>query len=136
MAVPSAVDTLRRELSTLLEELSAVLAAEYAALRARDGERLEAAAARKLELVTALDAATGNYCRAGGKLAPAEFGALQHQAAACARANRVNGGTIELNRNLVARLLDTLRGGARAITTYDASGRLHRRGAARPVGHA
>ena len=131
---PSRLDELRQTLSGLLDELTEVLATELKALRRRDSEGLEAAAARKLELVNALEAATGNYCRAGGKLDRETLGALERQAKACAQANRVNGGAIELNRNMAGRLLDTLRGGTRTIATYDASGRLNRRNAGRPVG--
>ena len=68
--------------------------------------------------------------------AQARLGALERQAKACAQANRVNGGAIELNRNMAGRLLETLRGGTRTIATYDASGRLNRRNAGRPVGLA
>lgn len=124
------------KLGGLLDELTEVLATELKALRQRDSDGLEAAAARKLELVSALEAATGNYCRAGGKLDRATLGTLERQAKACAQANRVNGGAIELNRNMTSRLLDTLRGGARTQATYDASGRLNRRNAGRPVGLA
>ncbi len=133
---PSRLAELRQELSALLDELTAMLATEFTALRQRDSEGLEAAAARKLELVAALETATGNFCRAGGKLDRESMGALERQAKACAKANRVNGGAIELNRNMAGRLLETLRGGARAIATYDASGRLHRRNSGRPVGLA
>lgn len=133
---PSTLDGLRDELAGLLDELSQVLAAELKALRGRDSESLEAAAARKLELVTALETATGNYCRAGGKLDRQTLGKLERQARACAQANRVNGGAIELNRNMAGRLLETLRGGTRTLATYDASGRLNRSGAGRPVGLA
>ena len=132
----STLDELRKTLGDLLDELTEVLAVELKTLRQRDSEGLEAAAARKLELVAALETATGNYCRAGGKLDRDTLGALERQAKACAQANRVNGGAIELNRNMAGRLLDTLRGSARTIATYDASGRLHRRNAGRPVGHA
>lgn len=125
----------RDELATLLDELAASLACEYDALGQRDSERLEQTVARKAALVAALEAATGNYCRAGGKLNQTELGELRLKAAACQRANRINGGAIELNRNLVGCLLDTLRGGAR-ISTYDASGRLKRRDQARPVAQA
>lgn len=127
---------LRQELGTLLDELQAVLSSERDALRHRDSAGLEAAAARKLELVTSLERATGNYCRAGGKLNRQELGALGVQAKACALTNRANGGAIELNRNMLGRLIDTLRGGTQAIATYDASGRLLRRNAGRAVGHA
>ncbi len=133
---PTGLAELHQELGALLDELTAVLALELKALRQRDSAGLEAASARKLELVTALETATGNYCRAGGKLDRATLGALERQAQACAHANRVNGGAIELNRNMTGRLLETLRGGARAIATYDASGRLHRRNAGRAVGLA
>ena len=132
----STLDELRKTLGNLLDELTEVLAVELKTLRQRDSEGLEAAAARKLELVAALETATGNYCRAGGKLDRDTLGALERQAKACAQANRVNGGAIELNRNMAGRFLDTLRGSARTIATYDASGRLHRRNAGRPVGHA
>ena len=134
MAQPLA--ELREELAGLLDELSLVLADELTALRQRDSEGLELGAARKLELVTALETATGNFCRAGGKLDRQSLAALARQAEACAHANRVNGGAIELNRNLTGRLLDTLRGGPRPLATYDANGRLHRRSAGRPVGLA
>lgn len=120
----------------LLDELKLTLAAEQQALMGRDADALEAAAARKLSLVTALEEATGNYCRAGGKLERDELRELRRQAQACARANRANGGAIELNRTLVGRLLDTLRGTPRGPATYNASGRLQRGGAGRPVGHA
>ncbi len=134
MAQPLA--ELREELAGLLDELSLVLADELTALRQRDSEGLELGAARKLELVTALETATGNFCRAGGKLDRQSLAALARQAEACAHANRVNGGAIELNRNLTGRLLATLRGGPRPIATYDANGRLQQRTAGRPVGHA
>ena len=127
---------LREELGALLDELTTVLAAELKALRQRDSEALQAASARKLELVTTLEIATGKYCRAGGKLDHETLGALERQAQACVHANRVNGGAIELNRNMTVRLLEILRGGARTIATYDASGRLHRRNAGRAVGLA
>ena len=133
---PSHLSELRQELGTLLDELTAVLATELKALRQRDSDGLEAAAARKLELVAALESATGNYCRAGGKLDRETLGTLQRQAKACALANRVNGGAIELNRNMIGRLLETMRGGTRTIATYDASGRLNRRNDGRPVGLA
>lgn len=133
---PSALDGLRDELGALLDELSEVLATELKALRQRDSEGLEAAAARKLELVAALETATGKYCRAGGKLDRQTLGKLERQARACAQANRVNGGAIELNRNMAGRLLETLRGGTRTQATYDASGRLHRSPGGRPVGLA
>ena len=133
---PASLAELREELGALLDELTAVLAAELKALRQRDSEGLEAATARKLDLVTTLETATGKYCRAGGKLDRETLGALERQAQACVHANRVNGGAIELNRNMTGRLLETLRGGARTIATYDASGRLHRRNAGRAVGLA
>lgn len=126
----------RRQMGLLLDELKLTLAAEQQALTGRDADALEAAAARKLSLVTALEEATGNYCRAGGKLEQDELRELRRQAQACARANRANGGAIELNRNLVGRLLDTLRGAPRGPATYNANGRLQRGGAGRPVGHA
>lgn len=126
----------RRQMSLLLDELKLTLAAEQQAIAGRDADALEAAAARKLALVTALEEATGNYCRAGGKLERDELRELRRQAQACARANRANGGAIELNRTLVGRLLDTLRGTPRGPATYNASGRLQRGGAGRPVGHA
>ena len=135
-ATPSALDGLREQLGSLLDELTEVLAEELKALRQRDSEGLEAAAARKLELVTALETATGNYCRAGGKLDRQTLGKLERQAKACAQANRVNGGAIELNRNMAGRLLETLRGGTRTQATYGANGRLSRSGAGRPVGLA
>ena len=53
---------LREELGALLDELTTVLAAERKALRQRDSEALQAASARKLELVTTLEIATGKYC--------------------------------------------------------------------------
>ncbi len=134
MAQPLA--ELREELAGLLDELSLVLADELTALRQRDSEGLELGAARKLELVTALETATGNFCRAGGKLDRQSLATLERQAKVCAQANRVNGGAIELNRNMTGRLLATLRGGPRPIVTYDASGRLQQRAAGRPVGHA
>ncbi len=134
MALP--LSALRQELAALLDELRVVLANELTALRQRDSDGLEQAATRKLELVTALEAATGNYCRAGGKLDRQSLATLERQAKACAQANRVNGGAIELNRNMTGRLLATLRGGPRPIVTYDASGRLQQRAAGRPVGHA
>lgn len=133
---PSGLEALRQELGGLLDELTEVLAKELKALRQRDSDGLEAAAARKLELVNALETATGKYCRAGGKLDRETLGALERQAKACAQANRVNGGAIELNRNMASRLLETLRGGPRTIATYDANGRLNRRNAGRPVGLA
>ena len=137
MSTTSAVlAELREELGARLDELTTVLAAELKALRQRDSEALQAASARKLELVTTLEIATGKYCRAGGKLDRETLGALERQAQACVHANRVNGGAIELNRNMTGRLLETLRGGARTIATYDASGRLHRRNAGRAVGLA
>ncbi len=135
-ATPPALVELRLELGALLDELRGVLASELNALRQRDSDGLEAAVARKLELVVALETATGNYCRAGGKLDRQSLITLERQAKACATANRINGGAIELNRNLTGRLLETLRGGPRPIATYDASGRLQRRNAGRPVGHA
>ena len=133
---PSRLEELRRELGALLDELTVVLAAELKALRQRDSDGLEAAAARKLELVAALETATGNFCRAGGKLDRETLGALERQAKACAQANRVNGGAIELNRNMASRLLDTLRGGTRTQPAYHRSGPLYRRAAGRPVGLA
>ena len=134
--MPPPLAELRQQLGNLLDELGVVLARELQALRQRDSENLESAALRKLELVAALETATGNYCRAGGKLDRASLASLERQARACAQANRVNGGAIELNRNLTGRLLDTLRGGPRPLATYDANGRLHRRSAGRPVGLA
>ena len=136
MATPHALAALRQELGALLDELSVVLASERNALRQRDSDGLEAAAARKLELVAALETATGNYCRAGGKLDRQALATLARQAKACALANRINGGAIELNRTMTGRLLETLRGGPRLIATYGANGRLQRRNVGRPVGHA
>lgn len=136
IAMPQPLAELRHALGALLDELSVALASELTSLRRRDSDGLEVAAARKLELVTALETATGNYCRAGGKLDRPSLATLERQARACARANRVNGGAIELNRNMTGRLLETLRGGPRPIAIYDASGRLQRRTAGRPVGHA
>jgi flagellar biosynthesis/type III secretory pathway chaperone len=133
--VPSLAE-LRQELSALFDEMSVVLAKELTALRQRDSEGLEHHAARKLELVAALEAATGNYCRAGGKLDRQSLATLARQAKACAQANRINGGAIELNRAMTGRLLETLRGGPRPIATYDASGRLQQRASGRPVGLA
>lgn len=132
----SPLTELRQQLGTLLDELGVVLASELKALRQRDSEGLESAAARKLELVVALETTTGNYCRAGGKLDRPSLAALERQAKACAQANRVNGGAIELNRNMTGRLLDTLRGGPRPLATYDANGRLQRRSPGRAVGLA
>ena len=136
IAMPPPLGELRQALGALLDELGVVLAKELLALRQRDSDGLEQAAARKLELVTALETATGNYCRAGGKLDRQSLATLERQAKACAHANRVNGGAIELNRNMTGRLLETLRGGPRPIATYDANGRLQRRTAGRPVGQA
>ena len=126
----------RTQMETLVADLGAVLVAEHDALRSRDSAGLEAAAARKLELIQALESASGNYCRAGGNLADPELADVRVRAKECMLANRANGGAIELNRNLVTRLLDTLRGGTRGPATYDASGRVRQRDSARPVGLA
>lgn len=130
------LSTLRDELDLLLGELDAVLIAENTALRQRDSLGLEHAAALKLELLERLETTSGNYCRAGGNLADPELSSVRVRAATCMRANRINGGAIELNRNLVGRLLDTLRGGTRLPAVYDASGRVQQRELARPVGYA
>ncbi len=124
-----------QHLEQLLAEFASALRDEFEALRERDLERLNAAIARKSELVSALEASTGKFCRSGRELAQTwpELAAL---AAQCAEANRVNGGAIALNRGLVSELLDTLHGPRRAEPTYDAAGRLARRDRARPVGTA
>ena len=122
----------QHEIAALLAELSGTLANEREALRLRDSERLEAAVAHKAALVAALETATGNFCRNDPARAAADLAGLRELAVACARANRVNGGAIELNRNLVERLLDTLRG-VRPTPVYDASGQLNRRETQRAV---
>lgn len=131
----SDLPALRQELGLLLDALGAALAAENTALHGRDSAALERAAASKLELLGRLEDTSGNYCRQGGNLGEPELAGLRARAALCMRANRVNGGAIELNRHLVAGLLDVLRGGSRTPTVYDASGRVQRRDSARPVGH-
>ncbi|MEQ8660745.1 MAG: flagellar protein FlgN [Gammaproteobacteria bacterium] len=125
----------RGEFTALLEALSHALADELAALRARDVEQLTAAVQQKAALIAALDSATGKYCRDGEPLPPG-WADVRRLAAQCAEANRANGGAIELNRGMVARLVEITQGGRLGTATYSASGRIQRRDASRPVGHA
>ncbi|MEQ8232535.1 MAG: hypothetical protein RLW61_19405 [Gammaproteobacteria bacterium] len=132
---PSTAPAGRNELAELLTALSGALADELAALRRRDVEQLTAAVQHKAALIAALDDATGKYCRDGRPLPP-EWADVRRLAAQCAEANRVNGGAIELNRGMVARLVEITHGGRLGTATYSASGRIQRRDASRPVGHA
>ncbi len=127
---------LKEETGTLLAALDRALAAERAALRSRDAEALERAAADKTDMVGALEVLGGRICRLDRQTLAREFADLRPLAQALARANRVNGGAIELNRAFAERLLAVLHGGGRGATVYDASGRLRQRPGARQVGYA
>lgn len=127
--------TARDDIAGLLTELSTTLAAEFGALRAHDVALLEAVVAQKLALVGALEKACSDIrddpeASARGNLQP-----LNELARNCLRANRINGGSIELNRNMIDRLLDTLRGTSHT-PVYDAGGRVQRHQNGRPVGSA
>jgi flagellar biosynthesis/type III secretory pathway chaperone len=127
-------------IETLMAALSGALAEEYDALRKRDIDHLEAAIASKSTLVAALESAMQSIGRAGGLeeagVSAGEVSALRTLASECQLANRANGGAIELNRRLVANLLDTLYGVSRTGQTYDACGRVDQSEAARSVAQA
>jgi flagellar biosynthesis/type III secretory pathway chaperone len=110
----------------LLNALAGTLEQEHDALRMRDLAALNSAIADKAALVTALEAATKTLLRDGhGELV--EQSELHQLAQRCAEANRVNGGAIALNRSLVTGMLNTLRGGSSAPSTYDALGKIQHR---------
>jgi flagellar biosynthesis/type III secretory pathway chaperone len=125
----------RGEFERLLGALGDTLREELNALRCRDIGALEAAVQVKADLIAALEQATGKYCRPGTPL-PLEWSEVRRLAAACAEANRVNGGAIELNRGMVARLVEITHGGRLGPATYTAHGHLKRRDASRGVGYA
>ncbi|MCB1749218.1 MAG: flagellar protein FlgN [Gammaproteobacteria bacterium] len=135
-AIGAAVDPAARpEFERLLGALGEALRDELAALRSRDVAALEAAVQTKAGLIAALEQATGKYCHPG-KALPLEWSEVRRMAQACAEANRVNGGAIELNRGMVARLVEITQGGRLGPATYTAHGRLNRRDASRGVGYA
>ena len=109
----------RYRINELLEELERVLAAEYKALISRDLDQLEQATQRKNALVEQLDDCAGTLTER-----PAGSDEIKRLLERCAQANRVNGGAIDMNRNFVAGLLDTLRGHMPGQRTYDSRGRL------------
>lgn len=130
------VAALKSEVAGLMNDLSTALGAEFGAIRAHDVDALEAVIAQKAAIVSALEAAG----RRIGQLPAAEragaFADLGTLARECQTANRINGGAIELNRNLVERLLDTVRGTPRTLALYDANGRVQRRQSGRQMGRA
>jgi flagellar biosynthesis/type III secretory pathway chaperone len=123
---PSLQEEGRHAIAALLEALDSALGEEFAALKARDVAQLEGAIARKTGLVAELESATGKYCRNGNDLS-AQWPELRELAERCAQANRVNGGTLALNRSMVSRLLDCMHGTSNQSTTYSANGRVKRR---------
>ncbi|MGE0484853.1 MAG: hypothetical protein AB7Q81_11995 [Gammaproteobacteria bacterium] len=131
----SADPAAREAFERLLGALGEALREELGALRSRDVVALEAAVQTKAGLIAALEQATGKYCRPG-KALPLEWNEVRRLAAACAEANRINGGAIELNRGMVARLVEITHGGRLGPATYTAHGRLKRRDASRGVGYA
>lgn len=135
MHAPEAA-ALKRELATVFGELEAVLSAEFAALRSRDVAALEQSSATKFALVSRLERLAPQLARLDRAAIARELAAVRAQAQACLSANRVNGGTIELNRSFTERLLDVLRGERRTAPLYDAGGRLERRTGLRRVGYA
>ncbi len=94
----------RHAIAALLEALDSALGEEFAALKARDVAQLE-----------------------GGNDLSAQWPELRELAERCAQANRVNGGTLALNRSMVSRLLDCMHGTSNQSTTYSANGRVKRR---------
>ena len=140
MAGSTQLSPLKKEIENLMVELSETLAQEYEVLRKRDIEGLEAAIERKSTILAKLESASGAIDRAREALGSGDlledWPELHDIAADCAVANRTNGGAIELNRGLVANLLDTLYGVSRAERTYDAHGHLDQQDAARSVGRA
>ena len=140
MAGRAQLTPLKKEIETLMAELSETLVQEYEALRKRDIEGLEAAIEQKSTIVGRLESAAGEIDRSrdelGNKDLLEDWPELREMAADCVVANRTNGGAIELNRGLAANLLDTLYGVSRAERTYDAHGHLDQQDAARSVGRA
>ncbi len=130
------VSALRDEVAGLMRDLGTALGAEFGALRARDIDALEAVVAQKMAIINALEAATVKVGRLDQAIRAEEFNELGSVARDCLVANRINGGAIELNRNLVDRLLDTVRGTPRALPVYDAQGRLNRHQSGRQMGRA
>ncbi len=127
---------LREEVAGLMRDLGTTLGAEFGALRARDIDALEAVVAQKTAIVNALEAASGKVGRLDAATRVGEFAALGAQARDCLVANRINGGAIELNRNLVDRLLDTVLGTPHGLPVYNAQGRLNRRQTGTQMGRA
>lgn len=127
---------LNEEVAGLMRDLGTALGAEFGALRARDIDALEAVVAQKTAIVNALEAAGGRIKRLDPAARSAQFADLGSAARDCLVANRINGGAIELNRNLVERLLDTVRGTPRGIPVYDANGRVSQRQTGRQMGRA
>ena len=139
--MPAADNTLvKKEFEGLMTELSETLTHEYEALRTRDIDGLEAAVERKSTLIARLESTTDEVYRSHDTDSSLDlledWPELREMVVACTLANRTNGGAIELNRGLVANILDTLYGVTRVERTYDAHGHFDQQDAARSVGHA
>ena len=119
----------RKTLRALLEDFDRVLTSEYDALRTRDVDALEEAAASKQQLVGTL-ATLGRQCPpppADAALSveeSAEWAQIRALLARCALANRTNGAAIDASRNFVTSLLDLFCGRRPGERVYDASGRM------------
>ncbi|MEM7542712.1 MAG: flagellar protein FlgN [Pseudomonadota bacterium] len=109
-----------------LEQFLSVLELERAQLASGNANELQQTLREKLSLANDLAGANIDL----GKLdsASALPAALKRDlietSQACAFANRVNGGAIDLNRGFVARFLSVLRVGASTTPTYDAGGKV------------
>ena len=127
---------LTRELESVLDRLEQALAAEFAALRTRDLDALDASGVAKTDALAALERISAELARHERATVTRELGALRARAAQLAAANRRNGGAIDLNRRFAERLIQILRGGAEGPSVYDAGGRIASRGGLRRVGYA
>lgn len=133
--------------------LTRLLQAEQEQLRERDPDGIAAAARDKLKQVQSLE---GTSCALTSLLAerglkPDRSGlatclttpGLQQRwndisahLEACAQLNRVNGGVIEVSRNVAERLLALLRGDADGGGLYSAAGKVHSSSALAPIAKA
>lgn len=121
------------EMDALLKALRDTLDDEFDALHQRDTERLATAVENKSRLLSELED-KARHLGSLGEAPPPQWQEMKTLLADCAKRNRVNGGAIALNRNLVAGLLQTLVGNQRNTPTYDASGKLGADAGARRVG--
>ena len=136
----SVMDEIKSEMMVLLERFSIILADELRAIKTRDVDALEEILQHKNELTSALENLTAairpNELDAEDFHFPLAWQDLRALAAHCARANRANGGAIDLNQNLTMQLLDIMRGLPPQSRTYDHRARLSERGGRRSFARA